>query len=379
VPKIKCKKQCPGYIYITNERYSIFELAKFVFVTLTNKPVKNKKSTTRTPITTDNQYTKDVQEQIYIKCNLKQSSFTYCLCCFIVVTKDDKTLIVKPMRNNQYAVYNNDKKSYEPLTGYQFDDFIAASATNIVLCYKTDDMVQLNTTFTPSTLDMEKWAMNFNLKSNILTENFNKYMSSFIEPLKIGPYKIKSSDILQLIEPTFELNDELLNAHLAVTTTLSNDVILFDSIEFAMYYHRGFKKSSEFLDKLWFKRNIVLIPVHHLSHWFIFIIDITRKTILLFDPLPSTTRPYQTYQNTIVQLLRTHHFYVNKSTLDFNDWKIINDFSSWKQDDNASCGIHCALFARSYVTSTKYETINKTNIKTFRTKFALHLLQYKKK
>jgi hypothetical protein len=107
------------------------------------------------------------------------------------------------------------------------------------------------------------------------------------------------------------------------------------------------KKSLEFLDKLCFKRNIVLISVHHLGHLFLFLIDIIRKTILLFDSLPSTTTPYKTYQNTILQLLRAHHFYVNKSTIDFNDWKIINDFFSCKQDDNALCGIHCALLARS--------------------------------
>ena len=132
VPKIRCKKQCTSYVYTTITRYSVLEIPQFVFVTLTNNPIKSEANTT----TTD-KYNKCVQEQICIKCNLQQSSFTYCLCCFVVVTKDEQTLLVKPTTNNQYAVYNNDKKSYESLIGYQFDDFITASATNIVLCYKT--------------------------------------------------------------------------------------------------------------------------------------------------------------------------------------------------------------------------------------------------
>jgi hypothetical protein len=282
------------------------------------------------------------------------------------------------MTNSQYAVYNKDKKSYESLTGYQFDDFITAAATNIVLCYKTDDTAYPNPTLTTSTLDMDKWTASLNLDYNILTENFNKCMSNFIEPLKIGPYKLKSSDIIQLLEPTCELNDEQLNAHLHVTTTLSNDIILFDSIAFTKYYRRGFKKFTEFLDKQWFTKNIVLIPIHHSRHWFLFVIDITKRTILLFDSLPCKTTPYEAYQNAILHLLRTHYFYVKKSPLDFNEWMFIKDFPDWKQDDHTSCGIHCALFAQSYITSKKHQPINNMNIKSKRVQFALHLFERNK-
>jgi len=225
---------------------------------------------------------------------------------------------------------------------------------------------------------MDEWTASVNLDYNILTENFNKCMSNFIEPLKIGPYQLKSSDIIQLLEPTFELNDEQLNAHLYVTTTLSNDIILFDSIAFTKYYRRGFKKFTEFLDQQWFMKNIIFIPIHYSRHWFLFVIDITKRTILLFDSLPCKTTPYEVYQKAILQLLRTHYFYVKKSPLDFNDWMIIKDFPDWKQDDPTSCGIHCALFAQSYATSTKHQPINNMNIKSKRIQFALHLFQQNK-
>jgi len=94
-------------------------------------------------------------------------------------------------------------------------------------------------------------------------------------------------------------------------------------------------------------QNIVLVFVHHSRHWLLFVIDITRKTILLFDFLPWNTTPHQTYHDAIVQLLRTHHFYTKRSTIDFNDWAMVNDFTSLRQDNGTSCGIHCALFAAS--------------------------------
>jgi len=204
-------------------------------------------------------------------------------------------------------------------------------------------------------------------------------MSNVNKPLQIGQYQLESANIVQLLEPTYKLNDEQLNAHLHVTTTLSNGVILFDSIAFTKYHRRGFRKPSEFLARQWFIQNIILVPVHHSNHWFLFVVDIPKKTIILFDSLPSTTTPHKTYLTDIFQLIRTYHFYLPKSKIDFHDWTIINDFPDWRQDDDASCGIRCALFARSYVTLTKYPPINSTNIKTFRTKFALHLLAHQTK
>jgi len=53
------------------------------------------------------------------------------------------------------------------------------------------------------------------------------------------------------------------------------------------------------------------------------VIDIEKKAMLLFDSLPPN-------------LSKCH-------------CSITNDFNSWKQDDNTSWGIHCALWAQYYV------------------------------
>lgn len=73
------------------------------------------------------------------------------------------------------------------------------------------------------------------------------------------------------------------------------------------------------------------------------------------------TYSYESYQNAIIQLLCTHYVHTNKSTINFND------FSRWKQDDDASCNVRCALFARYYLTSIKYQYISKMNVETART------------
>ncbi len=376
VPNIQCKN-CAGCTYTTNERYSIFQIPQFVFVTVKNNWKTNTANTTKKKLTITDNYQKYAEEQIYIKCDLKQYCFTYRLFCFIVVTKDERALVVKSMPGGQYAVYNNDKKLYEIHADYQFDDFLAASGTNIVLCYNTADNLEPNPEFTQTRLEMHDWVVNSDWDQTTMTGKFEKYVHKLVNPLKIGPYQLQSSTIRHVLETTHELDDEQLNAHLYVTTTLANGVLLFDSIVFAKYYRRGFETSTEILHQQWFHSNIVLVPVHHLHHWFLFIIDIRKKFIILFDSIPTEASSHVPYQKAIVQLLVIHHFYTKKQNINFNEWKIINNFDNWYQDDSSSCGIHCALFARSYITTTKYPRINCTTIKAARLEFALNLLEYK--
>jgi hypothetical protein len=379
VPKIQCTTLCDGRAVMQNARYSILEIPQFVFVTAKRNSIKKNSNTARTTTTTTETYNNNVHEQIYIKCDLKQCCFTYNLYCFIVVTKDETCLVIKPMIDNEYAVYNGNTKGYETLAGYQFDAFITASATNIVCCYKTTDPLESDPILIPATLDMDKWLMNSTLNKTILAETVNKYMSSFVEPLKIDRYHLTASDIQHIIEPKSCLTDTQLCGHLQMTTTLSEGILLFDSVHFTNYRDRGFRKSTQILTNQWFKNNVVLVPIHHSHHWILFLIDIKKKTIILFDSLPSNSTPYAKYQKTIVQLLRTHYFYTKKNKLDFSEWKIISDFKISQQDDDTSCGIHCAMFARSYITSTKDPSINKKNINDYRLQYALHLLEHNKK
>ena len=75
---------------------------------------------------------------------------------------------------------------------------------------------------------------------------------------KIGPYVLNSHDIGNLIELSDELIDELLNAHLHITTTLSASVILFDSISFLSFYSRRLKTHSQLAHNPWFQNNVIL-------------------------------------------------------------------------------------------------------------------------
>ena len=95
-------------------------------------PIESSKSSTKS--STNDKSNNNLREHTHVECDLMQSSFTYDLCCFIVLTKDERTLLIKLMTNDDYSVYNADTKVYEPLKNYQLNDFIIASATNIVLC-----------------------------------------------------------------------------------------------------------------------------------------------------------------------------------------------------------------------------------------------------
>ena len=360
VPKVQCSNRCDGDTFIKDQRYSIFRAPKFVFVTLET--------------TSAGAMNQQMQQRMYIKSGLIEKSFSYRLNCFIIITKDERTFIIQPKPNNTYVAFNHVTKVYEPLFGYHFDDFIAAAAGDMVLCYETDDDIELLPKMAMSSLDLNSWTDRADPDSDVLEYALHEQISHIVEPIEIGQYKIKTSDITQILSTSHELNDEQLNAHLQVTSTLADGILLVDSIQSSKYVTRGFDKLSEVLQKQWFKHNVVLVPIHHAHHWTLFIIDIKKKTILFFDSLQSMNHSYEHYHRAILQLLRTHSFYTHKRRIDLTQWRTITDFSAWQQQDVTSCGVHCAMFARSYVTETRRPPITIHNVETNRKLFCMHLI-----
>ena len=360
VPKIQCSKRCDGDTCIRDQRYSIFRAPKFAFVTLETTAARA--------------MNQQIQEPMFIKSNLIEKSFSYRLNCFIIITKDERTFIVQPKPNNAYVAFNHVTKVYEPLFGYQFDDFIAAAAGDIVLCYETDNDIEVNPKLATSSLDVSSWASRPDPDSDVLEYNLIEHIPHIVEPIKIGQYRINTSDITQINSTSHELNDEQLNAHLRLTSNLADGILSVDSILFSKYMTRGFDKLSEVLHHQWFKHNLILVPIHHAHHWTLFIIDIPKKTILFFNSLQSTTDSYGRHHQAIIQLLCIHSFFTKKKRIDFSDWRTITDFPDWQQQDATSCGLHCAMFARSYVTETKRPSITNSNIEANRKLFCMHLI-----
>lgn len=382
-PKLKCAKECEGGWYRKNGHYIIFKIPQFIFVIFSEKPKFGNSSEKPIPTqtgTTSDTYSCVPRQQIHTKCKITQTCFNYDLYRFLVITKDEQTLIVEPTINDKYKIYNKVTKSYEDLPNYRFEDFLGAAATNIILCYATYDTAIPNPTLKLGTLDVEGWTQGSNFNWNILNQKFICLISSCPESLKIGPYQLKKADVIQITDPTSQLNDLQLNAHLYTTTTKIHGCALIDSLVFTNYYRRGFKQSTEFTSQSWFTENIILIPVHHTSHWFLFIVNIYEKKIILFDSLPNSTIPYQKYTDAIIQLLKKRFFYTRDTTqLNFKEWTLINDFPNWRQDDAVSCGVYCALFAQGYALSFLLPKVDQTNIKLMRTQCAIHLLECRKK
>jgi Ulp1 protease family, C-terminal catalytic domain len=360
VPKIQCSKRCDGDTIINEQRYSIFRAPKFVFVTLETASA--------------GAMNLQVQQPIQMKSNLVGKSFSYRLTHFIIITKDERTFIIKPNPDNTYLALNHVTKLYEPLFGCNIHDFIAAAARAIVLCYETEDAIDINSKLATSSLDLSSWTTRADPDSDVLEYALHEQISHIVDPIKIGPYRINTSDITEILSTSHELNDEQLNAHLWVTSTLADRILLVDSIAFSKYVTRGFDKLSEVLDNQWFKHNIVLVPMHHSQHWTLFIIDTVKKTILFFDSLKSLNRSYEQYHAAIFRLLRIHNFYTNRKRIDLSQWRYITDFSAWQQQDATSCGVHCAMFARSYVTETRRPPITNQNVQTNRRLFSTHLI-----
>lgn len=109
---------------VRHGRYKILKIPLFIFLTLSNKSriVKRIDEATATTTTTDAQ-SNVLHEQIHAKCKKGQVCFNYDLHRFLVITKDEKILIVKPTGNNNYEVYDTNTKFYEDLSNYRFEDF----------------------------------------------------------------------------------------------------------------------------------------------------------------------------------------------------------------------------------------------------------------
>jgi hypothetical protein len=164
VPEIQCSKRCDGDAYINDQRYSIFRAPKFVFVTL--------------EMTSAGAMNLQIQQPMYMKSNLIGKSFFYRLNHYI---------IIKPNPDNTYLALNHVTKLYEPLFGCHFHDFIAAAAADIVLCYETDDDIDINSKLATSSLDLSSWTTRPDPDSDVLEYALHEQISHIVEPIKVGP------------------------------------------------------------------------------------------------------------------------------------------------------------------------------------------------
>ncbi|CAF4628115.1 unnamed protein product, partial [Didymodactylos carnosus] len=190
-------------------------------------------------------------------------------------------------------------------------------------------------------------------------------------------YDLSADDLKNLIQPNYELNDTILNAHLYLTAKLVQNTILFDSVGTHAFIQRGFAAKDIILShNEWFKNNIVLFPIHHHQHWLMYIIDIQNKFIVEFDSALSNTFPKTKYIQSILKLLDVQHYLSFGRKIDFKQWSIARPKCFGQQDDTSSCGVHCALFARSYCTATRYPPITRKVIVQYRNLIAMDLIAH---
>ena len=141
VPQIRCENRCNGDTCMKDQRYSVFRAPKFLFVTLETGSASGMDP--------------QILQPLQMKSNLISTCFSYRLNCFIIITKDGRTFIIQPEPNSGYVAYNHVTKVYEPLFGYHFDDFIAAAAADIVLCYESKDDTDATLALATSPLDFD--------------------------------------------------------------------------------------------------------------------------------------------------------------------------------------------------------------------------------
>ncbi|CAF0910486.1 unnamed protein product [Didymodactylos carnosus] len=302
VPNLQCRN-CPGKIHTKNECYIISDNPSHLLV------IHNTRNAGLRRL---------IRDHLSLRCELTSTIVDYYLNILLVITEDARTLIVKKCSNSDYLCYNQSFKRFEPLSNGSIETFLAA-ATQVLLCYKANEgTVDTYSTPAEKQLDISTWKLlpepdkkNINIVSGQLSQKTAHYVTD--------RYDLSADDLKNLIQPNYELNDTILNAHLYLTAKLVQNTILFDSVGTHTFIQRGFAAKDFILShNEWFKNNIVLFPIHHHQSWLMYIINIQSKFIIEFDSALSNTFPKTKYIQSILKLLDIQHYPAFGRKIDFN-------------------------------------------------------------
>lgn len=176
------------------------------------------------------------------------------------------------------------------------------------------------------------------------------------------------------------LNDNIINFYLNLLAERSRLRTENDYPKvFAMstFFMTELRKSGHARVRLWTRKvdiftfDIILVPVHvDGDHWCMAIIDFRRKTIEYYDSLLESNEP-------VLKALAT---YLCDESLDkrgepfkSDGWKLDNLYDIPQQKNENDCGVFCCMFAE-YVTRNKPITFRQKNMKYFRQKMAIEIL-----
>lgn len=110
-------------------------------------------------------------------------------------------------------------------------------------------------------------------------------------------------------------------------------------------------------------------PVNVKAHWILVVVEMTKKALILIDPLSNE----KLYEH---KILRNWRKFLGKANRGSDGWSV-HMMTHDTQEDGSSCGILILMFAEAYLFRKKVENIStaKMDIARGRMKVACSLLQ----
>ena len=103
---------------------------------------------------------------------------------------------------------------------------------------------------------------------------------------------------------------------------------------------KGFTRSKPSTDE----KYKIIVPINSQNnHWLLAVIDNVKKTVTVYDSLPSVTRA-KTVGDMMMKWVKAEHQH-KKAPFEAKKWKITKDDSSPVQDNGYDCGVFTLVTA----------------------------------
>jgi sentrin-specific protease 2 (axin associating molecule) len=116
---------------------------------------------------------------------------------------------------------------------------------------------------------------------------------------------LRSGDLLSIIGKNW-LNDNVINYYFSMLASKANQSLGVDVHCFSTFFYPSLI-SGHTNPRCWtsgidiFNKDFVLIPIHDNLHWYLAVFNVRRRTLNVYDSIPSPER-----KKTVLRLLRNH-------------------------------------------------------------------------
>lgn len=152
---------------------------------------------------------------------------------------------------------------------------------------------------------------------------------------------------LRTLRQSVYLNDEVVNAYLALISSERCGVFAFSTFFFTLLSEHGYSRVRRWTCKFdLFSFRQILVPIHHHEHWMLAVIGPATRTIHFYDSVIGEQPFAEAVLRILLSYLEQEHQDKLSLPLTASDWHCSQRLDHPVQHTSGHCGVYICQFAR---------------------------------